>query len=117
MKIKKIDIPKSADNIDGLEHVKMDKLESIVLIAGKNGSGKTRIINKIFVTLDSKPKKSSVENLILQLESYKKNLTDYENQLAVFQSNLTQTTTEPQISQITNNIRNYSNVIHLQRVK
>lgn len=60
MKIIKIDIPKSTDNNDGLEYIKMEKLNNIVLIAGKNGSGKTRILNKIFSTLISKPTKSGV---------------------------------------------------------
>jgi predicted ATP-binding protein involved in virulence len=62
MRIKKIDIPKSVDNNDGLEDIKMDKLGNIVLIAGKNGSGKTRILNKIFLTLGSKPTKFDVSD-------------------------------------------------------
>ena len=56
MKITSVNIPKSANNNDGLEHIKMDRLDNVVLLAGKNGSGKTRILNKIFTTLASKPK-------------------------------------------------------------
>ena len=51
MRITKVDIPKSSVK-DGLEEIKLDKLSSIVLIAGKNGSGKTRILNKIFKKLN-----------------------------------------------------------------
>jgi ATPase subunit of ABC transporter with duplicated ATPase domains len=63
MRIKKIDIPKTPDDNDGLESIKMDKLGSVVLIAGKNGSGKTRILNKIFDRFSSKPQKSKLAEL------------------------------------------------------
>jgi predicted ATP-binding protein involved in virulence len=56
MRITKIDIPNTSESNDGLANIRMDKLSKVVLIAGKNGSGKTRILNKIFNTLSSKPK-------------------------------------------------------------
>lgn len=54
MKITKVNIPKSQHN-NGLEDVRMSRLGKIVLIAGKNGSGKTRLLNKIRKCLDQKP--------------------------------------------------------------
>jgi ABC-type Na+ transport system ATPase subunit NatA len=69
MRITKIDIPKSVDSRDGLEDIKMDKLGQIVLIAGKNGSGKTRILNKIFTTLKSKPTNPAIDNVPREIES------------------------------------------------
>lgn len=104
MRIKKIDIPKSIDNNDGLEHIKMDKLDNIVLIAGKNGSGKTRILNKIFSTLSSKPTKTGIANAQTQLEDNKSNLALFEQSLISFDEQLKQTTIQTQIDNINRNI-------------
>ncbi len=59
MKITKVDIPKSERN--GLEHIKMDRLGPVVLITGKNGSGKTRILNEIKTNLERKPVKKDID--------------------------------------------------------
>ncbi len=72
MRITKIDIPKSTDNQDGLDHIKMDKLGDVVLIAGKNGSGKTRTLEKIFQTIKNKPSRINIDSAtarIAQLET------------------------------------------------
>ncbi len=45
MKIEKIDFPAPHDN--GLGDIKMDRLSHVVIIAGKNGAGKTRLLNRI----------------------------------------------------------------------
>lgn len=81
MRIIKINIPKSIDNNDGLEPIKMDKLGQIVLIAGKNGSGKTRILNKIISTLSAKPSLSLVRSWSQQIDQLKKNITTHERVL------------------------------------
>ena len=59
MKITKVNIPKPFNN-NGLEDIKMSRLDKIVLIAGKNGSGKTRLLNKIRQSLEQKPGVSSL---------------------------------------------------------
>ena len=46
MKITKVNIQKSSIT-NGLETVNMDRLGQVVLLAGKNGSGKTRLLNLI----------------------------------------------------------------------
>jgi predicted ATPase len=107
MRIKRIDIPKSIDNNDGLEHIKMDKLDNIVLIAGKNGSGKTRILNKIFNTLNSKPTKTGIANAKNQLEDNKRNLASYEQSLISYDEQVKQTTNQTQIDNITRNITDH----------
>ena len=81
MRITKIDIPK--DGSDGLENIKMDKLESIVLLAGKNGSGKTRILTKIFNALKTRPKKNEVINAPGLIKNAK-NLIIFFNEIAIF---------------------------------
>ncbi|MDI9311805.1 MAG: AAA family ATPase [Limnohabitans sp.] len=58
MKITKVNIPENIGENDGLKDIKMQKLSNLVIIAGKNGSGKTRILNKIFNNFKKKPSKS-----------------------------------------------------------
>ena len=75
MRITKVDIPKS-DN-DGLEHIKMDRLGRVVLVTGRNGAGKTRILNKIKAKFRQKPIRAIVsdqEERKLGLEKQKRNV-------------------------------------------
>jgi predicted ATPase len=109
MRIKRIDIPKSIDNNDGLENIKMDKLDNIVLIAGKNGSGKTRILNKIFSTLGSKPTKSGISNAKTQLENNKRDFKTYEVNINRFNEQLKTASNQPQIDELNRNILNHTN--------
>jgi predicted ATPase len=53
MKITTVNLPKS-DKL-GLKEIKMDRLGQVVLLAGKNGSGKTRILSNIFSVFREKP--------------------------------------------------------------
>ncbi|MEP4534106.1 MAG: AAA family ATPase [Cyclobacteriaceae bacterium] len=69
MRITKINIPKEQIN-NGLEPVKMHRLGQIVLLAGKNGAGKTRLLNLISNTIGSKPKKNQIDEAIRQLKAY-----------------------------------------------
>lgn len=80
MKITKIDIPKTENPNDGLEPIKMDKLGKLVLIAGQNGSGKTRILNKIFGTLDKKPGISSLPTQE-RINALRDNIDSYNNEI------------------------------------
>lgn len=88
MRITKIDIPKIKEENDGLEHIKMDKLGSVVLIAGKNGSGKTRILNKIFNTLNSKPGKSRLTQSLIDEKSLQLNIISYQQSIIQFETQL-----------------------------
>lgn len=90
MKITKVNIPKSPEANDGLDDIIMDRLESIVLLAGKNGSGKTRIIEKLHSTLKSKPQKTKIdqvrqllENDYLSLEGNHSELLEIRRQLSI----------------------------------
>ena len=94
MRITKINIPKKPEDNDGLELIKMDKLGPMVLIAGKNGSGKTRILNKIFKTIESKPTLSQVFNAKEQKVAHKRALPIHENALKSYQDQLTKTNKE-----------------------
>ena len=70
MRITKVNIPKSFED-NGIEDIKMDRPGKIVLLAGKNGSGKTRLLNKIRNALTRKSELSpreSITNLINKLQ-------------------------------------------------
>lgn len=51
MRIIKVNIPSDCSKfgipVDGLSDIRMEKLDDIVILAGKNGSGKSRILNRI----------------------------------------------------------------------
>lgn len=47
MKITEVNIPMQSIKNDGLSDIKMSKLENVILITGKNGSGKSRLLRKI----------------------------------------------------------------------
>jgi len=111
MKITKVDIPKTPETNDGLEHIKMDRLEGLVLIAGKNGSGKTRILNKIFNTFSSKPKITRLSQSQSEIESHRRNLLSYEQQIIAYESQLASTTDEEQKRRIEQEISTYNNAI------
>lgn len=116
MRITKIDIPQNLDNSDGLDQIKMDKLGSIVLIAGKNGSGKTRILNKIFNTLNSKPKKNTVETAKNQLRTANETIIKQQQQLEKYQQQLASNSSQPiwqnRIQQTEKTIENFRNQIN-----
>lgn len=68
MRITKINIPKEEYNGDGLDCIKMDRLSEVVIIAGKNGAGKTRIVNKIFHNYTNKKPKHLIDSYHSQIE-------------------------------------------------
>lgn len=80
MKITKIDIPESLIN-NGLDPVKMDRLGQVVLLAGKNGAGKTRLLNLITTTMNSMPKKNKLLHSKQQIESLNTQLKPQQQQL------------------------------------
>ncbi|MBF0472583.1 MAG: AAA family ATPase [Nitrospirae bacterium] len=63
MRITKVNIPKDLNPNSGLGDIKMDRLGQIVLLAGKNGSGKTRILQKIRVILTRISNKTLINSL------------------------------------------------------
>ena len=114
MKIKRIDIPKTSDSNDGLEHIKMDKLKNVVLMAGKNGSGKTRILNKIFNTFSSKPQKSRLAQSLIDKKSYSSNISSYKQTISQFETQLKTQTDTNQREETQRNIDNYKREIQGQ---
>lgn len=88
MRITKVNIPK--DLIDnGLESIKMDKLGQVVLLAGKNGSGKSRILDLIYNKIQNK---TTIEEVNL-LDEQRKNLLNQRsrNESNIFPTRVGQT--------------------------
>lgn len=79
MRIQKVNIPES-DN-DGLQEIKMDRLGPVVLIAGKNGAGKTRIFDKIQKIIKLKPTKTNFEKAQMQLFRVNQSIMNRRTQL------------------------------------
>ncbi|MFY8273840.1 AAA family ATPase [Pseudoalteromonas sp. SSDWG2] len=79
MIIKKVEIP--ADSDAGLGKIIMPRTENLVLIAGKNGSGKSRILSKIKATLTSKPRLSIVKHSNNEIRTLNTRLVDLDRSI------------------------------------
>jgi len=79
MKILSIDILADVDKQDGLGAIKMKKLGQVVILTGPNGSGKTRILNKIFNRLKFKPSLNDVNAANHQIPRSQENIINYSN--------------------------------------
>jgi len=112
MRITKVNIPKNLIN-NGLETVEMHKMGQLVLLAGKNGSGKSRLLNLISSTISHKPKKGNKEQAEKDIESYNNAITDQTEALKVNQQNLAKSEDEKrvnierQIERIENDLKSY----------
>lgn len=70
MKITNVNIPAEYTN-DGLCKVSMNRLSDIVIIAGKNGSGKSRLLRRIQQCLNEKPNNGAIIQLNEDIKNYK----------------------------------------------
>lgn len=112
MRISKINIPKKLIN-NGLESVKMHRMGQLVLLAGKNGSGKSRLLNLISQTISQKPKKREKEQAEKDIDAYNNAITDQTEALKVNQQNLAKSedenrvNIEREIERIENDLKSY----------
>lgn len=74
MRITKVNISGKEVIDDGLGPVKMDKLGQVILIAGENGSGKTRLLHKIKTCLSNKPNSTALRSATQTIKDYKKSI-------------------------------------------
>ncbi|MFV8345410.1 AAA family ATPase [Flavobacterium sp. ZB4P13] len=108
MRITKVDIPEINNGVNskdyGLCPIRMDKLSNVVLIAGKNGAGKTRIITKIFEVLKNKPISTVVKNAPLQIKQYEKNLDVHRKRIQTIEQSLIDNTDMHQVGNLTSEL-------------
>lgn len=89
MKITEVKFPEKILKANGFKRISMNKIGNIVLLAGKNGSGKTRILNiikeytpnlqKIKRTIEAN--KQQIESDKQQIELYKQQIIQLEKQI------------------------------------
>lgn len=75
MKITEVNLIENITNKIGLKPISMKKIGDMVLLAGKNGSGKTRLLNLV------RNHTQNVQNDINQRNNAKNNLDSYSNQI------------------------------------
>lgn len=96
MKITEVNLIENITNQIGLKPISMKKIGDMVLLAGKNGSGKTRLLNLV------RNHTQNVQNDINQRSSAKSHIDSYSNQIK----------NQPQQKQqLEQNILNYENNI------
>lgn len=85
MKITKVNIPSEDASLDihnnGLSDIKMERLQDLVIIAGKNGSGKTRILERIKSMATFKKGIPDINALNYELESADTLVRNWKKQL------------------------------------
>lgn len=79
MKITKIDLPEKKEYDDGLGTITMERLGSIVLLAGRNGSGKTRLLKRIKFYTQIRPSDHEIDRLKQNLIAYENNISNNPN--------------------------------------
>jgi ABC-type cobalamin/Fe3+-siderophores transport system ATPase subunit len=107
---------------NGLKPINMSKLNQCVLVAGKNGSGKSRLLSQITGTLYLKPKKVDIQNAPIQIKSYEDNIIQTKKDIETYKQ---QSLTHPQfgqnvtrsISRLDKNLEEYSKqIVRLENI-
>lgn len=82
MKIEKVNLPEEITAVVGLKPIQMEKLNHVVLVAGKNGSGKSRLLDLIKEKANNHPDNESIGHntrrtaqLRVKIDSYEKGRT------------------------------------------
>lgn len=88
MKIKKINIPIEIASSFGLKPISMDRLNEVVLIAGKNGAGKTRLLNVIQEVINIRPKAHEIKVLNDTIKNGENSINILEKDIIAFQAKL-----------------------------
>ena len=110
MRIIKVNIPKSAIN-NGLEKVEMDRLGQIVLLVGKNGAGKTRLLNLITQIINLKPTKSRFDDISKEIDNYKHDIGERRRLIKAIEKTMEIDTNENQKKLLEGNIQLNKNQI------
>jgi len=114
---------------NGLKPLKMTKLNQCVLIAGKNGSGKSRLLTQITNILAQKPSKQMIHDAPSQIESYKNSIAQAKLNIGYHEQQILLNSQEKQnhehniyqqrlaIEQISEEIRNINDMINWSLIK
>ncbi len=84
MKINAIDILKTENQL-GLENIKLERLEKVVFLAGKNGSGKTRILDLITDYVQKKPHAEQIQQAQEMIDELEKLIAQDQQELTLLE--------------------------------
>jgi ABC-type cobalamin/Fe3+-siderophores transport system ATPase subunit len=108
MKIEKLNLPEIVTSQVELKAVKMERLNNVVLIAGKNGSGKSRLLKLIKDQITITPNAAKISEFKRSISDYKKHISNQENDLKHVESQLANNDlVQPQIDSLNQQKKDY----------
>ena len=108
MKIEKINLPESITSTVGLKAIQMDRLNHVVLIAGKNGAGKSRLLQLIKEQVKDSPNSNTINELNENIKATKIEIKNNETYILNAHAELKKTgLSQAQIDSNNNNIKSY----------
>lgn len=112
MKIEKVNLPEIATSYMGLGPIKMERLGQVVLIAGKNGSGKSRLLKLIKERVQNIINGNSIKQIEEYIEERKRSIANYERNITMATQALkSQNATEADIKNFNANIKSWEGAI------
>lgn len=112
MKIERINIPESITSKSGLKAVVMERLNHVVLVAGKNGAGKSRLLQLIRSQVEAAFTEGELAGFITNIDSHKARILTYNNSIKNLKTQLkTSALSKEQIDSHNYNIKTYENEI------
>lgn len=111
MKIESIYIPKDKCLNNGLDDISMDNLQQIIMVVGRNGAGKSRLLSKVKIAVEQQVLPSEITLIKRSIEDYESQIAQLNLQIQQFQNpSLMQQIVEPQRSrEIDDRKRNVDN--------
>lgn len=112
MKIDRLNIPEFITSQLELKEVKMERLNKVVLIAGKNGSGKSRLLKLIKDQIQNTPNNIRINSLNKSISDYKTQISNEKKNIELVNSQLINNNlVQTQIDYLNQQIKNYENNI------
>lgn len=81
MRITRVNISKNYPLENGLDDIRMDHLGQLVLLAGRNGSGKSRLLDKLSQAFVAQPTRDVIHQTNTNIQNHKRNIEVLEDQL------------------------------------
>lgn len=86
MKIIQVNISKNYPSENGLDDILMDRLGQLVLLAGRNGSGKSRLLDKLSQAFMAQPNPDQVLAFNTNIQNNVNAIRSYEDQLSAWKT-------------------------------
>lgn len=85
MKITSLNIPKDKCGQNGLDDILMEHLQQMVLVVGKNGAGKSRLLAKVKTAVETQILPSEKGQILLDIRSQSDAITHFKSEISNFQ--------------------------------